>query len=169
MSTTASRDRAYLEVHFVPNVELISNVRRFVSSFYEDMLGDRDAASRVALATHELLENAVRYSVDGETRARVEIIAGPPRCVTVRTWTRAEPGHAKRLAQELHEMNAESDPFVWYQKVMRKRAKERDRSGLGLARVRAEAANSLTHSTEGEFCIVEARFDLPPPGEETQS
>jgi hypothetical protein len=47
---------------------------------------------------------------------------------------------------------------------MRKRAKEKGRSGLGLARVRAEAANELTHSSDGEFCVVEAHFDLP--GEE---
>src|SRR5678809_476618 len=64
---------AYFELNFKPNVALVSVVRRFVTEFYQRFLSDPDGTSRVALATHELLENAVKYSKDGETTIRIEV------------------------------------------------------------------------------------------------
>ena len=77
MDVTSTADpsdsAAYLELSFAPNAKLVSMVRRFVMQFYREMLSD-DAASRTGLATHELLENAVKFSTDQATRLRVEIV-----------------------------------------------------------------------------------------------
>src|SRR5262245_22649655 len=73
MIESKSEGRALFEVFFRPNCELVSLVRRFVSEFYERILGDPDTVSRLALATHELLENAVKYSTDGATTLCISV------------------------------------------------------------------------------------------------
>ena len=137
---------AYVEVSFRPNVELISVVRRFVSDFYARMFKDADATSRVALATHELLENAVRYSWDGETRIRVEVVNPDPQSqvAAIRTWNLASPDHVQAVRNLFQEMDSNSDAFHHYQTLMRRTAKVVGGSGLGLARVRAEAEMELS-------------------------
>jgi anti-sigma regulatory factor (Ser/Thr protein kinase) len=74
---------ASFELNFRPNVALVSVVRRFVTEFYQRFLSDADGTSRVALATHELLENAVRYSKDGETTIRIEVEHSSPKLVRI--------------------------------------------------------------------------------------
>src|SRR5215217_7663315 len=58
---------ARFELAFSPNMRLIAVVRRFVSEFYNQVLSDPETTSRLTLASHELLENAVKYSFDGNT------------------------------------------------------------------------------------------------------
>ena len=114
---------AYVELSFRPNIELISVVRRFVSDFYARFFEDADATSRVALATHELLENAVRYSTDGETRIRIEVQAdAQPSHVAIKTWNRASEKHIDSVAKLFDEMNSSADAFSHYQKLMRRRS-----------------------------------------------
>ncbi len=57
---TSEKEPIYIELRFSPSPELIPVVRRFVSAFYERLLSQADAASRLALATHELLENTCK-------------------------------------------------------------------------------------------------------------
>lgn len=94
---------ASVELTFAPSLELIPVVRRFVSAFYEELLSHADAASRLALATHELLENTVK----------------------------------------------------------RRHARRQDGSGLGLARIAAEAEMTLEHEVRGDVLSLTARATLP--------
>jgi hypothetical protein len=149
---------AYVEVSFRPNVELISVVRRFVSDFYARMFKDADATSRVALATHELLENAVRYSRDGETRIRVEVVNDHAHSqVAIRTWNLATPDHVDAVRLLFDEMVSNTDPFHHYQTLMRRTAKVVGGSGLGLARVRAEAEMELSFEVADGILSVGAK------------
>jgi len=145
----------YFALTFRPNVELISLVRRFVSSFYEHALPDRDTISRVALATHELLENAVKYSIDGETSIRIELVTESD-AIRIHISNRTDPSHLGALRQRFEEMTQFEDPFVYYQRMIERSAKRTDGgSGLGLARIRAEAEMSLACEIEGNnVCIV---------------
>jgi hypothetical protein len=149
----------YVEVSFRPNVELISVVRRFVSDFYARMFKDPDATSRVALATHELLENAVRYSDDGETRIRVEVLNPDPKSqvAAIRTWNLATPDDVAAVKSLFQEMTSNTDPFHHYQALMRRTAKVVGGSGLGLARVRAEAEMELTYEVHDGVLSVTAK------------
>ena len=70
------RDLGFCELSFEKRPELVSIVRRFVSDFYDRTLADPDATSRVALATHELLENAVEESLRRRTGIRLSGSAG---------------------------------------------------------------------------------------------
>src|SRR5262245_42086658 len=140
-----SGKEAYLELKFRPNVELISAVRRFVSECYDEVLADSDAVARVALATHELLENGVKYSIDGQTTLRLQVSnAADTRTVTIKVWNRASAEHIASLRELFAAMAQATDPFAYYQGVMRKNMKRTDGSGLGLARIWCEAEMKLT-------------------------
>jgi anti-sigma regulatory factor (Ser/Thr protein kinase) len=136
--------RVYWLMNFRPNVELISVVRRFVSEFYDQILVDKDATSRVAMATHELLENAVKYSSDGETSVCIDIVDDGTRSqIAIRIGNRARPDQVELVRTAFQEMKDMPDPDEYYQMVMRRTAKRKDRSGLGLARVRAEGEMTM--------------------------
>jgi hypothetical protein len=47
------------------------------------------------------------------------------------------------LLELFEEMNTERDAFAYYQKLMQRSVKRRDGSGLGIARIRAEAEMSV--------------------------
>jgi hypothetical protein len=111
-----------------------------VTDFYEQMLQDRDGIDRVALATHELLENAVKYSSDGETTVRIQIdLAGSKAVVNIRTRNKTNSQNAVELRRILAELDSAADPFEMYQQIMRRSLLQGEGSRLGLARLRAEA------------------------------
>jgi anti-sigma regulatory factor (Ser/Thr protein kinase) len=145
---------AYIELNFRPNVQLVSVVRRFVSEFYQRTLGDPDGSSRVALATHELLENAVKYSKDGETTIRIEVsAAAKPREVTIMLRNRAEDSHIAAIREIVDGVAAAKDAFAYYQQLLLAKAKRREGSGLGLARICAEAEMNITLRVDGEDTV----------------
>ncbi len=132
-------DLGYCELSFRPDTKMVSIVRRFVSDFYERMLTDQEGIHRVALATHELLENAVKYSSDGEATIRIQVDqAGSKAIVTIRTRNRTDPTNAAVLRRMLTEPSS-GDPFEMYQDAMRRSLLDGEGSRLGLARLRAEA------------------------------
>jgi hypothetical protein len=150
---------AYLEMSFYPNVELVSAVRRFVSTVYVRLVPDAEVAAQVALATHELLENAVRYSNDDVTSLRVEIDRSS-RKLTITTKNRASEHDVTAIQAAIAAMREDVDPFLYYQRIMRESAKRREGSGLGLARVRAEADMELSCAIDGDFVTVRAEAPL---------
>ena len=155
--------KPYFELTFRPNFELISVVRRFVSAFYEHILSDRDATSRIALATHELLENATKYSTDGETAIRIEVTT-TCQAIRIRIWNRATREHINNLHERFAEMLQFSDPFVYYQKLMERSAKRKEGSGLGLARLRAEADMELSIEVDNDRVCIVADTTVQPAG-----
>src|SRR3954463_920520 len=95
---SARRDLGFCEISFEKRPELVSIVRRFVTDFYDRTLANPDATSRVALATHELLENAVKYSRDGRAKVRIQVTGDEHRVqVRIRTKNRAEPCDAEHI------------------------------------------------------------------------
>lgn len=135
----------YFTLKFRPNVALVSTVRRFVEEFFAEFLDDPDSTSRIALATHELLENAVKYASDEETVLAIEIFSGADgrRSVSIQTTNRAKPENIARVRALVDEMN-QADPLAFYQTVMRRSLSVPvGSSGLGIARIRAECEMSV--------------------------
>jgi len=163
MSTPTPKDaslrpHAYFSLDFAPNADLVSVVRRFVEDFYARILDDTEIASRLAVATHELLENAVKYSLAGQSHLRIDVKhESDGRLVTVQTQNRADPANIKVVAQALDELAAAPDPMKHYQALMRRSIlRDDDGSGLGLGRVSAEAEMTLTYTIEGDVITVKA-------------
>jgi anti-sigma regulatory factor (Ser/Thr protein kinase) len=145
--------RPYFHLVFRPNIKLVSTVRRFTGEFYRRVLVDQELASRLALATHEMLENAVAYAVDAETAIRIEIEG---EVLSVRTWNRAAPDRIESLRASLDEVMSAPDPDKYYQEQMAISAKRTDGSGLGLARIRNEAEMSLSYEIEKDKVCIRA-------------
>lgn len=150
-------ETAYFELNFKPNVQLVSVVRRFVTEFYQRFLNDPDGTSRVALATHELLENAVKYSRDGETTIRIEVMQHEtPKRVRIQLRNRAELEHIAAIRKLVDGINAAPDATAFYQALISSKAKERGGSGLGLARICAEAEMKIHYDVQGDLVVLEA-------------
>jgi anti-sigma regulatory factor (Ser/Thr protein kinase) len=151
---------AYFELNFKPNVALVSVVRRFVSEFYARFLSDPDGTSRVALATHELLENAVKYSKDGETTIRIEVeppASKEPKTVRVILRNRAELANIAAIREIVDGIAKAEDAFAFYQKLIAHKAKTKGDSGLGLARICAEGEMNVTYEVvDGDVTIIRA-------------
>lgn len=148
-------NRVYLELAFHPTVVLTTAVRRFVSNFYEQLLGDLDATSRVAMVAQELLENAVKYTSHGETMLRIEH-DGEAGLVRIHTSNRSDAAHIAILERLIGEMRAAPDPFVFYQGLLRSTMHDLEGSGLGLARIRCEGDMEVELTIRGDVVAVTA-------------
>ena len=152
---------AYFELNFRPNVALVSVVRRFVTEFYQRFLSDPDGTSRVALATHELLENAVSYSKDGETTIRIEVDhLKTPKVVKIRLRNRAEPENIVAIREILDGVAKAPDATAFYQQLIVRKSKHKQGSGLGLARICAEGEMVLTYEVDGDIATIEATTSI---------
>jgi anti-sigma regulatory factor (Ser/Thr protein kinase) len=161
-SAVEIEDDAYFELRFSPNVTLVPTVRRFVTEFYAQVFKDDDGTSRIAVATHELLENAVKYSVDHSTRIRIGVRrTGDGRfVVTIETSNRAKPADIETVRGSVAEIETAPDSLAHYQTVMRRNATLTEGSGLGLARVSAETDMSLHCYVDGDTLFLTARGEL---------
>jgi hypothetical protein len=142
------------EMTFGPTMVLILTVRQFISSFYDRLLG-REAGEMVSMVTHELLENALKYSAEDSATLRVEVIpesSGDRIVIQIRN--RSSDQHIRPLKALIDSMNQYPDPMEHYIALMRETSKRKDGSGLGLARMRAEAGMELDLKLDGsDVCL----------------
>jgi hypothetical protein len=147
---------AYLELGFSPNIDLVSIVRGFVMKFYERVLDDAELTSRVAVASHELLENAVKYSIDGDTKMRLEVSYDAERIfVQLEMRNRASREHIATLHRLFDEMSQKT-PQDFYLALMERASRSKVGSCLGLGRILAEADMTLALKVTDDWVCVGA-------------
>jgi hypothetical protein len=147
-----------IHLTFRPTTTLITSTRRFAGDILGSVLRDPDSTSRIALVIHELLENTLKYSTDGNAQLEVSVGCdeGGRRHVEVIAKNRATPEQAKDLGRRIHALAEAKDPMELYVGLMRESA-QRSGSGLGLARIRVEGEMDLSCALEGDAVIVSAR------------
>lgn len=144
---------------FRPNTALVSTVRRFVADFYQTWLPP-ELTSQVALATHELLENAVIHSCTGETEVHIEVAAHDEgQAVAIRTRNAASPADLAALREIFEEIRNATDPDAYYQAMMIRTATRTEGSGLGLARIVAETGMTVSLDIADDQVIISARME----------
>jgi hypothetical protein len=146
-----------LELSFRPTVDLIAATRRFVCAYYEPLLADANLVSRIGLATHELLENVLKYASDGHALTRVRLEGeGPDQRLSIQTTSAITAERRAGLEEIFAEMAAAADALAYYQLTMARARHRRHGSGLGLARVWAEAEMALTVDFLGDMVTIVA-------------
>ena len=151
------------ELSVAPDAILVAAVRRFVGDLCARVLADAEITSKVMVATHELLDNAIRYSSREDASAiRVEIRRlGVDASVLIITKNRAHDDRRRDLERVLQEMNANDSQSTFYEAVLDRAARGVDGAGLGLGRVHVEADFRLTAQLEGEQVVVRAEGRFP--------
>jgi hypothetical protein len=155
-------DTYLFELEFTPNLRLVPIVRRFVSDFYGEVFEDAEVISRLALSTHELMENAIQHNSGGDARLVVELreVEGEKH-LSVRICNPTWPERIDKLSQLLEAMARAPDPFQFYLQLMGQSARQVEGSGLGLTRVRVEGEMQLSHTVKGEWVEITASTTCP--------
>ncbi|MCX4241887.1 hypothetical protein [Paraliomyxa miuraensis] len=156
-------------------------VRRFVSDFHDELvLGSvcsegyaSPQASRLSMAAHELVENAITHAAEGEASFSIEIGPDPEDParryrVEMKTRNRAVPGDHEAIDALLRALRAAADPFDVFLELMASTVKRTDGSGLGLARVWVEAQMDLACLVDGEQLEITARASIVRDSEDTE-
>lgn len=138
-----------------PQSRMVSIVRRFVEESFEKIVGDPEAVFRVSLAVHELLENAAKYAVGDKTGLQVHFETNGS-AASIKLTNQTTPEHIERLRACISEIQAADEPFVLYQKMMRRTFGIQEESGLGLARIRAEGELDLSLEIDGTMVTIVA-------------
>jgi hypothetical protein len=157
-------DGALFELRFQPTVALVSTVRRFVTDFYREQFLDAEVSHKLAMATHEMLENTVHYSLDRHSELTIALHQLEQEyVVTIRTQNRASEERLAKVKSALDEVVDATDLDAMYMQLVRRAAKRKDGgSGLGLGRIRAEADLALSYAIEGDTVIVTAEGRFQP-------
>lgn len=149
------------DIIFAPMLQVVSTMRRFVLALYERVLKDGAASAQMALVTHELLENAVKYNSHDGTLLRITMTLEPDPvpsyCVEIRTRNHAAPENIRLAEGLVARVRDAADPELLYQQMMRCSVEQSEGSGLGLARIRAETEMSIEVHTEGDEIEICAR------------
>ena len=141
-------------------IDDVRDVRKLVETLHHRFVHNLDDVSRVAMATHELLENAVKFSVDGKTKLRIELVSSGR--IRITTRNRALPANVEELTNLAQEFRDAIDPMLLYVDLMRRTPIDK-LGGLGLGRVAAEGEMTIGLDLDGDFVQVFAEATLAEP------
>ena len=137
----------------------VPDIRRFVEKLHRRIVHNDDEIQRLSMATHELLENAVKFSADGSASLRIEVVGASDLVITTRN--RARTHDLEDLLTIAAEIKAAADPMVFYVGLMKRAPNAR--GGLGLGRVIAEGEMQIGFELDGDVVEICARSVLMEP------
>lgn len=163
MSGHAGIPLVSLDVRFAaaPPQGMVTPLCQSMSEAYRSLLADSDAAARLRLTAHELLENIVKYSALGGCafHFRLERDGALLRAI-VETRNVPAPDRRRDAEQRLAALSAAEDPLEHYDSIIADSARQPAGSGLGLARIHAETEYRLSHRFEGDVLMIRASGEV---------
>ncbi len=152
-----------LDVSFgeAPPQGMVTPLCQSLSELCRPLLGDDDAATRLRLTAHELLENIVKYSTSGGCRFRFALhqTAGVLSAI-IETSNQPAPERRTDAEERLDALTTAHDPLEHYDSVIADSARQPAGSGLGLARIHAETEYRLSYSFDGPMLIITAGGEI---------
>jgi hypothetical protein len=157
MSGHSGNPLVSLDVGFAtkPPQGMVTPLCQSLSEACRSVLADADAAARLRLTAHELLENIVKYSAlgGGAFHFRLER-EGPALRATFETRNVPAPDRRQDAEGRLAALTAAQDPLEHYDSIIADSARQPAGSGLGLARIHAETEYRLSHRFEGDVLVI---------------
>ncbi len=150
-----------LLIRMTPPWVFIDEIRRFTESFSACACPGAHREAQVALAVHELMQNAIPHAL-GEDVELVLEVSRDQDVVSIRVTNRCSDAEYEALRERVDRMNQEPDALAHYVRTMRDHPSHA-RGGLGLARVRFEAQLEIAVRREAGRVTVEACGPLRAP------
>jgi two-component sensor histidine kinase len=145
--------RVSFELLFETFPGVIAPTRRFVQDTLQPVLQEPDDVSRIAMAAHELLENAVQHATGPVTKLSVALSTGSTlgfREVALRLTNETSPQHVERLRSAVAVLDDPARALEYYRGLMVKKwDQDRESSGMGLARIVVESEMKLAVEVNG--------------------
>lgn len=138
-------------------VQHLTAMRRFIAELTQSVVCDIGLASRMAMASHELLENAVKYSTDSRRRVTLQLCADEDHRIQVTVINVSSLPLYNMLQELLQQINQAPDPSANYQQMIARSIERESGSGLGLARICAEGEMQLSCELDGDLLSVTAQ------------
>lgn len=164
MSAGAEKTLVTLEVSFgdAPAESMVTPLCQSLFELCRPVLEDEDAASRLRLTAHELMENVVKYSAESPCELRFRLCQSQGGRLVARVQTRNVPRAENRAdaAERLTALNDAGDPLAHYDSIIAHSARQPAGSGLGLARIHAETEYRLRHAFEGDALLIYAEGEV---------
>jgi hypothetical protein len=160
MNGQADKPLVALDVSFAaaPPQGMVTALCQSLSESCQPLLADHDAAARLRLTAHELLENIVKYSASGGCEFHLRLSLAASGSLRASVETRNVPAAERRTdaEQRLAALCAARDPHEHYDSIIADSALQPAGSGLGLARIHAETEYRLSHRFEGDTLVIRA-------------
>lgn len=152
----------YLMIRMKPPWVFVDEIRRFVESFCLCACPGQCREGQVALAVHEMMQNAIPQSGGEDVDLTLQVDPGANR-IEVAVSNPCSQEQFLELRERVDRLNSEPDALRSYLRAMAE-APASTRGGLGLARIRFEAQLELSVIREGRRVTVLARgpLDAPP-------
>lgn len=153
-----------LEVSFgaAPPQGMVTPLCQSLLELCRPVFEDEDAAARLRLTAHELLENIVKYSAEAACDLHFALRRNAGGGLEAVVQTRNVPHAANRSDAEtrLTALTAAADPLEHYDSIIAASARQPAGSGLGLARIHAETEYRLSHRFEGDALYIVASGEV---------
>lgn len=160
MTTSNHTASAVLYLRMEPSWGQVDEIRQFVESFCASASAGPERKEQLALATHELVQNAIAHANSPHIELKLELNRETGR-VEVSVSNMAGADQIAVLRSRLARTLSHANPLDGYVAAMREAPEER--GGIGLARIRFEAALDLEIEVEGEKVTVHAAGLLAVP------
>ena len=136
----------YLKLSLNINWDALRMIRGFVDFFIDSSVVNDHLNKRVAMVSHELLENAIKYSISHEVHLEVFLShkENNDEVIKVLVKNQAKTDKLPELKKTLKEIK-HGDPIEMYMDKMRNIIKSTNDSShhLGLARIRCEGRANI--------------------------
>jgi hypothetical protein len=160
METAHTGDAAILFLRMQPSWVVVDDIRRFVQTFCANACPWAERDEQLGIATHELVQNAICNAATPDIEVKLEVDTGKER-IRVAVTNVARADQIDVLRDRMQRAQANPDPLEAYVAALREAPDSK--GGIGLARIRYEAALDLVLEVDGERVTVLAQGPLASP------